>query len=163
MINKIPIEIIMIIILLLICLLLVILSYTILTVSPDSLKKQTFLPPINNKSKREFEIFALQYTVVWIAVFMIVIVLQLYESFDANSYLYLCIPLAIPFLLQPILFPLSSEINLPWYLRYSMKANVWIAIFSFIGNYWYTHYFYSVLKAKYTFPAHRLNDVPIAL
>jgi hypothetical protein len=47
--------------------------------------------------------------------------------------------------------------------RYSFKANLWIAIFSFIGNYWYTHYFYSVLGARYTFPSHRLNDVPIAL
>ena len=36
-------------------------------------------------------------------------------------------------------------------------------MFSFIGNYWYTHYFYGVLNAKYTFDAHRLNDVPIAL
>jgi cycloeucalenol cycloisomerase len=27
----------------------------------------------------------------------------------------------------------------------------------------YTHYFYNVLQARYTFPAHRLNDVPIAL
>ena len=27
----------------------------------------------------------------------------------------------------------------------------------------YTHYFYRVLKADYTFPAHRLNDVPICL
>ena len=27
----------------------------------------------------------------------------------------------------------------------------------------YTHYFYRVLKADYTFPAHRLNDVPLCL
>ena len=27
----------------------------------------------------------------------------------------------------------------------------------------YTHYFYRVLKADYTFPAHRLNDVPVSL
>jgi len=67
--------------------------------------------------------------------------------------------------------------------RYIVKANAWIAIFSFIGNYWcatqlcalpsymltaastrrYTHYFYRVLKADYTFPAHRLNDVPVSL
>ena len=75
----------------------------------------------------------------------------------------LCTALAAPFLLQPILFPMKSEKHLPLFERYSFKANVWIAIFSFIGNYWYTHYFYSVLQAKYTFPAHRLNDVPIAL
>ena len=24
------------------------------------------------------------------------------------------------------------------------KANVWLGIFGFVGNYWYTHYFYSV-------------------
>lgn len=27
----------------------------------------------------------------------------------------------------------------------------------------FTHYFYNVLKAQYTFPSHRLNDVPICL
>ena len=27
----------------------------------------------------------------------------------------------------------------------------------------YTHYFYCVLRAKYTMPAWRLNDVPIAM
>jgi len=34
---------------------------------------------------------------------------------------------------------------------------------SFIGNYLWTHYFYIVLGAKYTFPSWRLNDVPIPL
>jgi cycloeucalenol cycloisomerase len=75
----------------------------------------------------------------------------------------LCVTLSLPFLLQPVVYPLPSETNLPLSARYSFKANVWIAIFSFIGNYWYTHYFYSVLKAKYTFPSWRLNDVPIPL
>ena len=73
----------------------------------------------------------------------------------------LCVTLDLPLLLQPILSPLEAERKLPLFLRYSFKANVWIIIFSFIGNYWYTHYFYCVLQAKYTFPAHRLNGVPI--
>ena len=73
------------------------------------------------------------------------------------------IVLVSPLVLQPIFFPLDAEKNFALFDRYSFKANVWIAIFSFIGNYWYTHYFYSVLKAEYLFPAHRLNDVPIAL
>lgn len=48
--------------------------------------------------------------------------------------------------------------------RYAFKANVWIATYSFIGNYWYTHYFYSVLQASYTMPnAIRLNNVPIQM
>lgn len=123
----------------------------------------SWLPSDNNKAKQEFEIYALKYTAIWIGIFGIVIVFQLYESFRENEYMALCVSLSLPFLLQPILFPMPSEKNLPLTMRYSFKANVWIAIFSFIGNYWYTHYFYSVLTAKYTFPAHRLNDVPIAL
>jgi cycloeucalenol cycloisomerase len=75
----------------------------------------------------------------------------------------LCVSLALPFLLQPLVYPMPAESKLPLFSRYSFKANVWIAIFSFIGNYWYTHYFYNVLTAKYTLPSWRLNDVPIPL
>ena len=121
--------------------------------------------PLQNghRAKRQFELYSLHYTVIWIALFGVVVVMKLYETFDANSYLQLCVSLSLPFLLQPILMPLEAEKNLPLTQRYSFKANLWIVIFSFIGNYWYTHYFYNVLKASYTFPAHRLNDVPIAL
>jgi len=70
--------------------------------------------------------------------------------------------------LQPFLWPSvgscqSPDAQRPWWQRYATKANLWIATYSFIGNYWYTHYFYSVLKAQYTMPAHRLNNVPIAM
>ena len=75
----------------------------------------------------------------------------------------LCVSLSLPYLLQPILFPLPLERKVSLWNRYSFKANSWIFIFSFIGNYWYTHYFYSVLRARYTFPSWRLNDVPIPL
>jgi cycloeucalenol cycloisomerase len=134
-----------------------------LSLRHDYEKVQTWLPPADNAAKREFEIYSLHYTAVWIGVFMLVILWQVYENYTADSYMLLCVTLALPFLLQPILFPLKAEKNLPLYLRYSFKANVWIAIFSFVGNYWYTHYFYTVLQARYSFPAHRLNNVPIAL
>lgn len=71
-----------------------------------------------------------------------VIITQAYERFDENSYMMLGTSLAAPFLLQPIFYPLPAEAKLPLTLRYSFKANVWIAIFSYIGNFWYTHYFY---------------------
>ena len=47
--------------------------------------------------------------------------------------------------------------------QHACRAQLWIAIFGFIGNYWYTHYFYCVLRAKYTMPSWRFNDVPIAM
>lgn len=122
-----------------------------------------WLPTKNNLNKRQFEIFALQYTVVWITAFCVVIVFQMYNSFSEWGYMILCLGLDLSFLLQPVFFPLPSERCLPITMRYSFKANVWLVIFSFVGSYWYTHYFYSVLGAQYTFSSHRLNDVPIAL
>ncbi|RYH16118.1 hypothetical protein EON65_30605 [archaeon] len=134
------------------------------TKKPGKHSSSSFLPnATTNLNKYEFEKWALTYTGIWIGVFTVVIIFQMYESFDENSYMILCGGLASPFLLQPFLFPLPSERNLPLFQRYSFKANVWIVIYSFIGNYWYTHYFYNVLKASYTFPSHRLNDVPIAM
>ena len=122
-----------------------------------------WLPSTDNAAKRQFEQWALGYSAVWISAFGVVVVTKAYQRFDANSYMALCTTLALPYLLQPLVYPLPAEKNLPLWLRYSFKANLWVAIFSFIGNYWYTHYFYSVLQARYTFPSHRLNNVPIAL
>lgn len=132
------------------------------TITPKK-SSGSFLPSRENPSKREFELWALHYTVIWILCFAVVIYREVYESFDENTYLQLCVSLALPFLLQPFLWPSAAEKNLPIFLRYSFKANLWIAVFSFIGNYWYTHYFYSVLEAKYTFRAHRINNVPISM
>ena len=136
---------------------------SIQTTKKDVLQSFQLLPSKWNPQKREFEVYALIYTAIWIFSFGIVVVAQIYESFTENSYMILCVCLSLPFLLQPVVYPLKAERTLPLFQRYSFKANVWLAIFSFIGNYWYTHYFYSVLKARYTFPSHRLNDVPIAL
>jgi cycloeucalenol cycloisomerase len=41
-----------------------------------------------------------------------------------------------------------------------VQANVWIWLFGFVGNYFWTHYFYKVLGASYSFPVTiMLNDV----
>ena len=98
------------------------------------------------------------------------------------GYIIVCTTLALPCVLQPIVLPgglmilssktkqngeyrkISPDQSRPLFERYSFKANVWIATYSFIGNYWYTHYFYSVLRASYTMPnAIRLNNVPIQM
>jgi cycloeucalenol cycloisomerase len=138
------------------------------TLQKDS-DSSSFLPNgTTEPSKRAYEIYALLYTPVWIFAFGCIVVFGLYEEFDKWSYMKVCVGLAGPFLLQPIIYPSAGSSNSPdthrpLVERYSFKANLWLAIYSFIGNYWYTHYFYSVLKAKYTMPAHRLNNVPLAL
>ena len=116
-----------------------------------------------NPGKRHGELFCLKYSACWIASVGVVIATSAYESFGRWGYLAYCGACAAPAILYPLLYPCDAEAKKPIDERYIVKANVWIAIFSFIGNYWYTHYFYAVLKAEYTFDAHRLNDVPISM
>ena len=130
--------------------------------------QSTFLPCEKlQPSKYAYEMFVLWYTPLWIACFGAIIAFQLYEDFSAATYNMVCGGLALPLLLQPIILPSagfnSPDQQRPLAKRYATKANLWLAVYSFIGNYWYTHYFYSVLKAEYTMPATRLNNVPIAM
>lgn len=118
-------------------------------------------------ARERCENWFLLYGVFWISCFTAIVAFGLYEQMDKWGYLLVCGGLAAPLLLQPALLPsLTKESSLPLLQRFCTKANVWIAIFSFLGNYWGTHYFYCVLKAKYTLPflpSHQLNGVPISM
>ena len=107
------------------------------------------LPPISNPHKRDFEIFCLKYSCIWITGFGVIIATGVYEKFDEWGYMIVCVGFCLPFLL----YPLILTPHLPLQDNYALKANLWIGVYSFIGNYWYTHYFYSVLKANYSFPS----------
>ena len=111
----------------------------------------SFLPsPTTEPSKRAYEQFNLTYTPVWILAFGAIVVFQLYEDFDEWSYIKVCVGLSLPYLFQPILFPSagynSPDQKRPLIERYSFKANVWIFVYSFIGNYWYTHCGYPLVS-----------------
>ena len=102
------------------------------------------LPDVESQpSKYAYEKFVMIYTPIWISMFGAIVVFQWYEDFDEWSYIKVCGGIASPFILQPILFPSagsnSPDQYRPLIERYSFKANLWIAIYSFIGNYWYTH------------------------
>jgi len=124
-----------------------------------------FPDPATEPSKHAYERFVAKYTPCWIGAFAVIVAFQLYEQFTPRMYIYVCGGLALPFLLQPLLLPGTGPDNRrPLTQRYAFKANLWLAVYSFIGNYWYTHYFYSVLEAAYTMPdAIRLNHVPVAM
>ena len=127
--------------------------------------KPTFLPI--DKEKREYEVFVLKYSILWMLAFGSVVAFQIYEAFDATAYNLFCGALALPLVLRPFFHASPSKLikrrSKPIAARHSTRAQLWILIFSFIGNYWYTHYFYSVLRARYTMPAWRLNGVPICM
>ncbi|KAK2077227.1 hypothetical protein QBZ16_004861 [Prototheca wickerhamii] len=114
-----------------------------------------FLAP--NPAKRWTELFFLAYSPVWIT--WVLCILGLSEW----GYMSIGVTAAAPVVLAPIFLQPKAEREKPWHQRYWVKANAWVAIFGFVGNYLWTHYFYQVLGAAYTFKAHELNQVPITL
>ena len=143
----------------------------LLALQRPSAQPGCWLPPASSK-KRAYEAWVLRYSVVWMGVFAVVIALQLYEHLDAMGYFVLCGGLALPLALQPLVAPFEGDGGKKDKKKaaaarlgasHAARAQCWVAVFGFIGNYWYTHYFYCVLRARYTMPAWRLNDVPIAM
>lgn len=114
-----------------------------------------------NPSKRWGELFFLFYTPFWLTLCLgIVVPYKLYESFTELEYLLLGLISAVPALLIPVLVVGKADQSLSWKDRYWVKASLWIIIFSYVGNYFWTHYFFTVLGASYTFPSWKMNDVP---
>uniref|UniRef100_A0A7N2MN52 Cycloeucalenol cycloisomerase n=1 Tax=Quercus lobata TaxID=97700 RepID=A0A7N2MN52_QUELO len=117
-------------------------------------------------SKRWGELFFLFYTPFWLILCLgIVVPYKLYESFTELEYLLLGLVSAVPSFLIPMLFVGKADSFLPLKDRYWVKASVfmaslWIILFSYVGNYFWTHYFFTVLGASYTFPSWKMNNVP---
>ena len=71
---------------------------------------------------------------------------------------------ALPYFVYPLMYPFDADRKIPFHRRYFVVSNVWIAVFSYVGNYFWTHYFYQVLGAAYHFPIKlELNGVPLFL
>ncbi|CAI5984920.1 unnamed protein product [Closterium sp. NIES-65] len=85
------------------------------------------------------------------------------QRFTEWEYLWVGLAAALPCVLVPPFMLCAADKGRPWHEQHWVKANVWIAIFSFVGNYFWTHYFYTLLGASYTFPSWRLNDVSSVL
>ena len=114
-----------------------------------------------NQSKTETEVLFLSFASCWILYFAIIVSTGMYHEFKRWEYLYVCTPMALIYILIPFFYGMESD--KPFFERYYIKANVWIWILSYVGNFYWTHHFYNLLGAKYTFDAHRINDVPIAM
>jgi hypothetical protein len=81
------------------------------------------------------------------------------QSWDKWGYLACGVLTACPLVLIPLIHPGKADRGKPLSERFWVKANVWQAVFGFIGNYFWTHYFFQLLGASYTMPSHRLNNV----
>ncbi|KAI3840533.1 hypothetical protein MKX03_007227 [Papaver bracteatum] len=115
----------------------------------------------SNPSKRWGELFFLLYTPFWLTLCLgIVVPYKLYEKFTELEYLVLGLISAVPSFLIPLLVAGKADSSLCLKDRYWVKASLWNIIFSYVGNYFWTHYFFTVLGASYTFPLWKMNNVP---
>jgi len=104
------------------------------------------------------------WSVIWITFFCAVVIFELYEAWGDVGYMCCGLILTLPNTILPNLFPAEADKKIKWYERFVTKANIWIALMNFAGNYFWTHYFFVCLGATYTFPVTwKLNGVPIAL
>mmetsp|Transcript_30662 Transcript_30662/g.85889 ORF Transcript_30662/g.85889 Transcript_30662/m.85889 type:complete len:273 (+) Transcript_30662:189-1007(+) len=107
------------------------------------------------------------YSPLWMSVMGVIILCELYVYFEAVHYVVLGLALATTGIVLPLLFPCPCEQALPWSQRHWVHANIWIAILSFMGNHFLTHYFYRVLHCRYHVPTaggrYTVNDVPVSM
>lgn len=91
-----------------------------------------------------------------------------YEHFSPNDYLLVGLGIALPCFVGPVVLATGEEANTPLLERYIIKANIFIFIVGYIGNHFYTHYFYEVLGMRYTGPlgpgkGWEINRVPVSM
>jgi cycloeucalenol cycloisomerase len=93
----------------------------------------------------------------------IVVPFRMYERFGRWGYAAVGLAAAVPCVVLPLLSPGSADTALPLTSRFWVKATAYVATFSFIGNWFWTHYFYELLGAAYTLPSHDWNRVPVCM
>lgn len=116
-----------------------------------------------NPTKRWLEWTLIASSPLWIAMMAFIIATRWYETFSPTHYLVFGFAIVTPGLLAPALTQPPEELARPLWQRYWVRDHAWLWIITFVGSYFWTHYFYALLGATYTFEAWRLNDVPFAM
>jgi len=105
---------------------------------------------------------------VWILFLTIIVIKRWYEYFNPNDYIFIGLGISLPCIVGPLLLADKDERRLPLSERYIIKANLFIFIVGYIGNHFFTHYFYDVLGMQYTGPLApgkglEINGVPLSM
>lgn len=79
------------------------------------------------------------------------------------GWIWITLPLTLGCIGLPLVYPGEVDRHLPLLERHWVKANLWIGIFNFVGNYFLTHYFFKVLGCKYTMDTYTINGIPIMM
>ncbi|MCA9683296.1 MAG: hypothetical protein KC431_05670 [Myxococcales bacterium] len=102
--------------------------------------------------KAAAERFYLLYSPLWIAFVGAVMLSGAFRSWGDPGYMIFGLAVAAPLVLVPLLSPRPGEAKLRFWQTTWFRLNLWIAIYVFIGSYFFTHYFFDVLGMRYRFP-----------
>ncbi len=119
-------------------------------------------PWADDPGKAWWERFVLIYSPCWIAVMGTVMTTGVYKSFGDLGFLLFGLGLMAPLLIVPMLAPGEPDRDKPLLQRHFMRANLWLWIVVFVGNYFVTHYFFQVAGMRYGFPTQVHFEAAIA-
>lgn len=105
----------------------------------------------SNRDKAWVEKFFLIYTPVWMASMAMMMFTGWAQQWGDKALLAHAVLTAVPVLLVPMVLARRFS-DRPWYNSYWLKANLYLALFSFFGNYFGSEYFFDVLGMVYVFP-----------
>lgn len=102
-----------------------------------------------NPDRARAEKFFLTWTPVWMALMALMMFTGWTRTASDTQLIIHSLLVALPLVVIPALwFPK----DIPWYRQYAFKANVYMAVFSFFGNYVGSEYFFDVLGMVYAMP-----------
>lgn len=103
-----------------------------------------------NPDKAWVEKFFLLYSPIWMALIGVTMVMNWHNSLSDIQLIVLCSIVVLPIVLVPMLVA-KKHTQKPWYDSYWFKANVYLFVFGFFGNYFGSEYFFDVLGMVYNF------------
>jgi cycloeucalenol cycloisomerase len=106
----------------------------------------------SDPGKAAAERFYLVYSPIWMALVGIVMLTGMYRSWGDVGFMLFGLGVAAPLVLVPYLAPNAAETRKRVWETTWFRFNVWIAIFVFVGSYFFTHYFFDVVGMRYGFP-----------
>lgn len=104
-----------------------------------------------NPDKAWVEKFFLAYTPAWMASMGFMMLTGADKSWSDAALLAHALATALPVLLVPMLLA-GRQGGVPWRRSYWLKANLYLFVFGFFGNYFGSEYFFDVLGMVYRYP-----------
>lgn len=117
---------------------------------PDNQTTTHWFSP--NPDRAWAEKFFLCYSPIWMALMALMMLTGWVNTFSNTALLLHASLVALPLILLPALLHPRYSPATPWHQSYWLKANLYILLFGFFGNYFGSEYFFDVLGMVYNLP-----------